>query len=521
MSDWDAMWQSVEAAIGAEDADAEARAIVAIQDRIREGENMPPDMCCRGFALLRSNKRFSRLVEFGDLGGFESDAPLARKLAIQGLIETAQFDRAIRELEKTSAHIDRLLAEVQAEGSLAQAEIRLQLRPERAEVRGLLGRVYTQRCVDGAKLGRSQAACAKDALASADHYYKAYREAPIENLWHGINYVAIARYARKNLQVQFPEASPEEVATGILRDLAYLESLDRMAIWDYATRGEAALALGNVAQAKQSYQLYLSHPKMNQFMRASSRRQLVELWQLPETHELVQLFDHAGVPERRPVIATQVRPQARFLDSRYADVKNHPKARMWARTVARLGSTLFVGDGTGFLFDGAAISKKLEGKPLLLTCAHVCPDAVPADRIRTMFFGPGQDDERHVIVEYAELLWTSPDLDASLLLLGAAPYGLKLAPVAKKAVKVGDIAIIIGHPMGGAKLASLENNEVREIEDTRLYYLSATDPGSSGSPVFNAAWQLIGIHRAGIDEKKLNQGSRMDLIVTALREHKW
>lgn len=521
MSDWATMWQAVEAAIQAGDAEAEQSAIAAIQERIREGEPMPTADCCRGFAILRSKRRFERLVEFGDLGGFESESPLARKLAIQGLIETNQFDRAIRELEKTSAYIDSILSDIPAEDSLANAEIRLQLRPERAEVQGLLGRVHKQRCVDGEKLNRSEMSRAKDARAAAGHYFEAYRDAPIENLWHGINYVAVAQYSRKKLNVDPPWAEPSEIATNILRDLAYLESLERMTVWDYATRGEAALALGNIAQAKQSYQLYLAHPATSDFMRSSSRRQLVELWELPESHELVQLFDHAGTAERPTAVLPQARLQARFDDPRYAGVKKHPKARMSARAVARLGSTLYVGDGTGFLFDGAAISKKLEGKPLLMTCAHVCPDAVPVERLRTIFFGPGQQDDRHIIVEYAELLWTSAELDASLLLLGAAPYGLVLAPLAKKAVRIGDSATIIGHPLGGAKLVSLEQNEVKEITDTRLYYLSATDPGSSGSPVFNAQWQLTGMHRAGIDEKKLNQGSRMDRIVAALRAWKW
>jgi hypothetical protein len=523
--DWAAMWQAVESAIEAGDKDAEVCALVAIQDRIREGETIPDDVCGSGFATLRKHKRFETLVELGDLCGFDSPSAVVRRHAIQGLIETKQFDRAIRELEKTRAFIDGRLASIDPQGSVAGAELRLDLRHESAEVQGLLGRNYKQRCIDGAKQGRSADARGNDALRSMRYYWEAYRPAPFENAWHGINYVAVARYSRANLNVELPGDEPEVVAERILRDLAYLELRGLLTVWDYATRGEAQLALGQEVAARESYARYLAHPSVDKFMLGSSVRQLAEVWQLPESHELVQLFvraERGDKPQRRNVDEEQL--EARFKDAPYDLPQKDLQAISRGQAVARLGFSDRVGEGTGFLIEGEWIADELKGMPLLLTCAHVCPKDVPAEQLTVMFFGRGKKQRGQMIVEYVELLWTSPpsELDASLLLLDNKPRDVTPAPVATDPIAVGNRAYIISYPFGGAKLASLRNNDICEVPDMpnpRFYYQSATDPGSSGGPVFNDRWELIGIHRAGPESKKLNEGTRLDRVIAELRKH--
>jgi endonuclease G len=44
------------------------------------------------------------------------------------------------------------------------------------------------------------------------------------------------------------------------------------------------------------------------------------------------------------------------------------------------------------------------------------------------------------------------------------------------------------------------------VSATRLHYRSATEPGSSGSPVFNDLWQLIGLHHYGGTLHRLEPG---------------
>lgn len=62
-----------------------------------------------------------------------------------------------------------------------------------------------------------------------------------------------------------------------------------------------------------------------------------------------------------------------------------------------------------------------------------------------------------------------------------------------------DRVAIIQHPNGMAKQVALHNNRVTFANTTRLQYLTDTLPGSSGAPVFDAAWRVVAVHHAGGD----------------------
>jgi endonuclease G len=81
---------------------------------------------------------------------------------------------------------------------------------------------------------------------------------------------------------------------------------------------------------------------------------------------------------------------------------------------------------------------------------------------------------------------------------------------------------IIQHPAGRMKEVALQQNQITHIFQDRIHYTTDTEPGSSGSPVFNNAWDLIGLHHAAGDQDQNgfwidNEGMRMDSIVTHLR----
>ncbi|HEY0070385.1 MAG TPA: trypsin-like peptidase domain-containing protein [Chloroflexia bacterium] len=71
---------------------------------------------------------------------------------------------------------------------------------------------------------------------------------------------------------------------------------------------------------------------------------------------------------------------------------------------------------------------------------------------------------------------------------------INLTPVAPK---LKDEVIIIQHPGGGRKQIALSHNVVAFVNDKRLQYLTDTLEGSSGSPVFNVNWQIVGVHHEG------------------------
>lgn len=58
---------------------------------------------------------------------------------------------------------------------------------------------------------------------------------------------------------------------------------------------------------------------------------------------------------------------------------------------------------------------------------------------------------------------------------------------------------IIQHPKGGDKRIALRANEVVGQQNQYLYYTTDTEPGSSGSPVFNRDWKVVALHHAGRD----------------------
>lgn len=65
-------------------------------------------------------------------------------------------------------------------------------------------------------------------------------------------------------------------------------------------------------------------------------------------------------------------------------------------------------------------------------------------------------------------------------------------------LQVGEKVSIIQHPNGGRKQVALRNNEVVDIFDQFIHYETDTEPGSSGSPVFNEEWEVVGLHHSGV-----------------------
>src|SRR5882724_1902278 len=60
---------------------------------------------------------------------------------------------------------------------------------------------------------------------------------------------------------------------------------------------------------------------------------------------------------------------------------------------------------------------------------------------------------------------------------------------------------IIQHPNGEVKQLSLRENQLIDVLDDFLQYKTDTAPGSSGSPVYNDRWEVVGLHHSGVWEK--------------------
>ncbi|MEP7377655.1 MAG: DNA/RNA non-specific endonuclease [Chitinophagaceae bacterium] len=80
--------------------------------------------------------------------------------------------------------------------------------------------------------------------------------------------------------------------------------------------------------------------------------------------------------------------------------------------------------------------------------------------------------------------------------------------------KIGDVnkekLNIIHHPLGDYKQISIRENTFVDIDNTRIFYHTDTAQGSSGSPVFNDQWQVVGLHHKSIAKMSADGNDYLD-----------
>ena len=67
---------------------------------------------------------------------------------------------------------------------------------------------------------------------------------------------------------------------------------------------------------------------------------------------------------------------------------------------------------------------------------------------------------------------------------------------------LGEALNIVQHPKGGIKQIVLRSNQLVDLLDNHAHYLTDTEPGSSGSPVYNDQWEIVALHHAGVPKTK-------------------
>jgi len=175
-----------------------------------------------------------------------------------------------------------------------------------------------------------------------------------------------------------------------------------------------------------------------------------------------------------------------------------------ARAVGRVHISDGAGDNQGF---GTGF---LVAPRLLLTNHHVLTDADQAGHSKVEFnFQEGASGELRATQCFAlapqELFLTSEELDYSLVAVadddGLAAFGwLPLIEDTGKLL-VGETVNIIQHPNGEPKQLAIRNNQVVDELELYLHYRTDTDPGSSGSPVFNDQWEVVALHHSGVPKR--------------------
>jgi V8-like Glu-specific endopeptidase len=408
---------------------------------------------------------------------------------------------------------------------------------EYREAVGLTGRIYKQLYIKSANAATSNSQRYMNKALEA--YAAVYKMNEKENTWHGINVVALA--ARASEDKIDTGIDKKVIAEKVLKEIEDLVAEEKATAFDLATAMEACVALHKKEDALKWAKIYIQSSNVDSFQIASTLRQLTEVWQLDlrgeEEQQLIPLLRGAllkkeggslvvGADEIQKGLYNKgdllKNPEKVFGQDSYQTYDWYMKGARRCMVVARIGREESKGFGTGFLMEGNVFNKTLTGELVLVTNAHVVTNddnereaLRPADAL-VSFEVLGLKN----VFNVSELFFTSPfkELDTTILRFNKADNDLLRSTLKQKEVDLYKISdklpekqekgrvYIIGHPAGGILQLSLQDNAMLDYEDRLLHYRTPTVGGSSGSPVFNEYWELIGLHHAGGNYmRKLNK----------------
>jgi len=434
-------------------------------------------------------------------------APKVRKLYAQSLLDQGELSAAI-------PYLNALVADVTGAAD-QEAEF--------AEAQGLLGRAYKQVYIH---VGANPSEQASEALNLAiNSYSAAYEDNTEKYSWQGINTAALLLRAEADHVdiegIDHPGRRGREIAQEVLDHMSRLWENWEASMWDSGTAMEACVALGEHDEAAEWIHRYVSEPKADAFEIGSTLRQMEEVWQLDVDTEpgasilpvlRAELLQRQGGEFTAEAKDLKLGKSPAHLEKVLGSVRYHSYKFMLrsierARAVARIEEGTGQGFGTGFLVRAKDLHDNLGDGYVLITNAHVVSDdpnvkdaLAPEDAVVTfqLLQEEGQAKEEYGV---SEIVWTSPPwkLDTTILRLDGAPDSVKPYPVHPRLpVPDGEQRVyVIGHPRGETLSFSIQDNKLLDHDAPFLHYRAPTEGGSSGSPVFNAQWRLIGLHHAG------------------------
>jgi S1-C subfamily serine protease len=463
---------------------------------------------------LRGAREFSALVRVAEAVGREAPKDATtRRLYAQGLIETGHATAAID-----------VLRPLLRDGK------------ESAEAYGLTGRANKQVFFDA---GDKSSDAAQTALKQAITAYRVPFEKNPTSYWHGVNLVAVLTAARRLGLRAARDLQPAALATTLLDVMGRIPP-DERDLWYHASVAEANLALGNWREVEEHLKAYVTAPEVDAFAIGSTLRQFTEVWNLEADHQrgrpLIAILrakemslPGAAVqlsPDTVRELAT-VQPALGQLEAVLGDAG--PKTYKWMQngmTRARsVGAVRKTSDGrrhgTGFLIKASTLGLPSD-ELVVLTNHHVVNPEGAGMALRPsgaeVQFEAVENSDRHAVTE---VLWSSPPefLDVSILRIAKPPDGIAPLEAAAHLPVLGESqrVYVIGYPAGDELAFSFQDNELIDHEGppagtppaagrVRLHYRAPTAGGSSGSPVFNEDWEVMGLHHLGgkLGVEKLN-----------------
>ena len=272
----------------------------------------------------------------------------------------------------------------------------------------------------------------------------------------------------------------------VIRDLSYFNEIDHLA--DGSVPLETYLRNAEVVFAGREDILRIIRELLSKVVQRSTGAPKIDVAAMPEmrekivhTDDLVTFaFMSAGVAAAASVLKLRV---TRY-EGGQAVVKNGKPVRFL---------------GTGWLL----------ARGLVMTNHHVVnaredgePDATEQDlRLQGAgtvgFLDFDADEQEGVEVAVSSLEAWNAELDYAILRVAPimrTPLRRARTPITKG---VDPVPInIIQHPGGRGKRYGIRNNLLHKVAPKELFYFTDTEGGSSGSPVFDDNWEVVGLHRA-------------------------
>ncbi|WP_102141893.1 DNA/RNA non-specific endonuclease [Mycobacterium hubeiense] len=241
----------------------------------------------------------------------------------------------------------------------------------------------------------------------------------------------------------------------------------------------------------------------------------------PPEQLLAKAVERAPVPNSTPPeqLLEAIINTADFVGTRYLD-SGVASARAVGRILIKDGRGRLIGYGTGSMIS----------PQLMLTNHHVLDAAETAATSQVEFdYQDGIDGKLLDVTTFGfdpdRFFLADEALDFAIVAVRAsgselAPFGFNRLIESDGKALVGEFVTIVQHPRGEKKQVALRDNRIIDGPAGFVHYCADTEPGSSGSPVFNDQWEVIALHHASVRAPErtefggvLNEGIRVSSIL--------
>jgi endonuclease G, mitochondrial len=255
--------------------------------------------------------------------------------------------------------------------------------------------------------------------------------------------------------------------------------------------------------------------------------------ELPETtptdapDELAQkAVERAPVPNSTPPekLLEAIINTPDFVGTRYLDA-GVAAARAVGRILIKDDRGRLIGHGTGSMIS----------PHLMLTNHHVLDTAQAAATSNVEFdYQDGIDGKLLDVTTFGfdpdRFFLADEGLDFAVVAVRAAvdelaPFGFNRLIESEGKALLGEFVTIVQHPRGEKKQVALRENRIVDGGQHFVHYSADTEPGSSGSPVFNDQWEVLALHHASVRAPEhpefgsvLNEGVRVTAILSMIKD---